>query len=155
MWRQSLPLCHSWAVCFKAEKKCRKTVLWGFLLGSLSLLFCNRRKLFPNFFSLQLWRSRGIRAVLSHMAVRNVFRGDRKDLCIPSGRMEGLVSSGGGGEGCKLLCGKRRLGKKDKKGIPLHRPLLPHPDTGAVLNPPAILLPWEYPAFLPKCLPNS
>ncbi|XP_066401339.1 protein CREG2 isoform X1 [Molothrus aeneus] len=94
--------------CRVQLKKCRCYCQWreANRLASHNTL----RKLFPNFFSLQLGRSRGIRAVISHMAMRNVFRGH---MCILPGRMEGLVSSGG--EGCQLLCGKRSLGKKKKR----------------------------------------
>lgn len=78
-----------------SRKKCRKTVLWGFLLRSLALLFCNRRRLCLNFFSLPFCsKNRGVKAVLSHRVGRTAFRGNGEVLWILRGRMEGPVSSG-------------------------------------------------------------
>lgn len=124
-------------LCFKVEKKCRETNSSLGLSSWLSVSSAIGESSFPNFFSLQLWRSRGIRAVLSHTGVRNVFRGH---LCIFPGRMEGLTSSGGGREGCQLLCGKRNWGRRKREGF-LCIDSCFYTQTGTVLNPPVFLLP--------------
>lgn len=48
-----------------------------------------------------------------------------EDLWILTGRTEGLVSLGGGGEGWQLLGGKRRLGKEKKKFLSVDPYFLP------------------------------
>lgn len=50
--------------------------------------------------------------MLSHTALRNVFRGH---MCVLPGGMEGLVSSGSRGEGCQLFCGKKESGEEGKE----------------------------------------
>lgn len=106
-----------------SRKKCRKTLLWGFLLGSLALLFCSRGKLFPNFFSLPFCsRNRGVKAVLSHRAGRTASRGHGEDLWILAGRMEGPVSSEGWRRRMAAHLWDKEAGEEEKERFPPQTP---------------------------------
>lgn len=129
-----------WPACSKVEKKRWKTVLWGFLLGSLALLFCSRRKLFPNFFSLPFCsRNRGVKAVLSHRAGRPAFREDGEDLWILTVRMEGSVSSGKWRRRMAASLWEKEVREEEKERFPSIDPPVPE----ALLNPESRLPPTD------------